>query len=768
MCTLVEIIQSCDHCLKKCEDAMLTTSINCVAEECDDCSDLCNEGSLQPCETCLQKGHIYSHPAFRACSLCITRGTCCTKAWVAVWASDCEQIYKSAMELFTKAKESGELKSVLSLMEVCPEMVHVAKRLHGSLSNWFLLVNGQRANAVFIRALRQGNPTLQKLVSAASVRRKDRMDFSSIIDICQRKVLEEIQSISKVTVTLIPERYQLWKSNQKGVVKQPVDVDMGPYGTILVLDYAGKLLKGRLHYPVDVSVITSGLSKPTSVAFGDGIAFVCEPGKSQVSYVDVAGKLKITPANMCKADLVKKCVDLILCASNEEALSQTRKSSKWLTAQNTDSEKSKHKILQIAGLHSPLSVACSESGKTLFVADIGCHCIWMAQVQVIGVHLECFVTKLISLPVTYQPYGMCMKSNLLYLTSPTIDGGLFCCDASQDIPTLTKLVAGQNIHSVCMYGESALAYSDRSKNIVQRYDLHTKEELTISGCGTKASSDGKSTEACHSQPLGLCSENETLFVVDGAGMAVRMVSGTDGLHEYLQNLKKAFESFSIHDRRVTDESQHHTIEEAILKISDVCSFFQRVVSEIRGVTNKPRYKPQGPEGSPAYKTIESLQMIEKALEGLRSTLQKSNPDYIKCLNLLSTLTLVVEHHFSAMRSRYPVPLIMEYAQQLLPTVKETLKRITSGCFKYYTNRQSYYPLPDSAVSLEDLQFPKKCVRGKTSVISSEDKILLQSWRRKYCPGVRQKTVRQQSTMYSAGTLPISCYEASAIWQVGRG
>ncbi|CAC5417468.1 unnamed protein product [Mytilus coruscus] len=592
-------------------------------------------------------------------------------------------------------------------------MVHVVKRLHGSLSNWFLQIDGNRANAVFLSVLRQSVPELKSILSYASVRRKDRMDFGCIIEICQQRVIDITRDQERVTVTLIPEKYQLWNSNQKGTIKQPVDVTVGLYGTILVLDYEDKLFQGRLHYPVDVSLVAEGFQTPTSLAFMNAFAFICESSVPCISYVDITGQLSLKIYALNKQELMQKCQELDLVDAEAEDSQFTKKKLQemlkgWQKTLPKEDMHSKRRVLNVESLKIPTCVAAAKTENSERKDNTYKHRI----------------------------------GRIEHITLQHKDGD-------------DELLS---LHGIAFLNENTLLVSDRDLNKLFAVDLESKEVRHIGGNGEQKCSDGESMSASHGQPLGLCVEQNTIYVTEGASQAIRMVSNTIGLANVLERLKLSFETFSIHDRRKNDESRTHTLDEAIENLISVGHFFDDCIDFIRGTTNKPSLKPQGPEDSVAFKTVESVHMITNCLRSIEQNLRfKLQVSYGSHINLLSMLTLQVEHHFSNMRDRYPSPMVLQYGQQLLSTAKKTIKRRTNTGYHYYTHRSSFYPLPEQSPAFSLMEFPKKD-RKQQSSLSADEKDDLMSFRKDYCQSVRQKTVRQQSTMYNAGTLPLNCYE----------
>ena len=123
------------------------------------------------------------------------------------------------------------------------------------------------------------------------------MAVEPIIRLTPPEVLKVLEEVKFVVHTILPEQYRFWKSNQRGVCPRPIAVSNGPTGSILALDCnfetgLSKLLTIRLYQPADVSVVRDGLKDARNLCFIDGIAFLCERGKSTISLSTSREKLK--------------------------------------------------------------------------------------------------------------------------------------------------------------------------------------------------------------------------------------------------------------------------------------------------------------------------------------------------------------------------------------------------------------------------------------------------------------------------------------------
>lgn len=100
-----------------------------------------------------------------------------------------------------------------------------------------------------------------------------------------------------------------------------------------------------------------------------------------------------------------------------------------------------------------------------------------------------------------------------------------------------------------------------------------------------------------------------------------------------------------------------------------------------------------------------------------------------------------------MRGRYAMPYMLQNAQLLMPTIQETVQRMTNASFIYFTRKKAHYPNPTSV-----LYKPPWPVKLPTAHISTKDLQELQEWQRQYCGGIQQWSVRDISK-YDAGTVP---------------
>ena len=253
------------------------------------------------------------------------------------------------------------------------------------------------------------------------------------------------------------------------------------------------------------------------------------------------------------------------------------------------------------------------------------------------------------------------------------------------------------------------------------------------------------------QPTGIVLEGETIFVTDTAVGSVRMITGISGTVQYLHMLHDLSSSFGLHLHG--QDKPHHSLEEAIDKCQNAVQFLDAIEAAAKQQSGKVAV--QGPEGSPASQTVENARMILTTLRNIKDVLEQTSPDYIKRLDLSSLLTLVCERLFSTMRSRYEMPMVLQFAQLFSPVVRESLKQMSCCSFQYFLSPRSYYPVPEGMQTINQLP---PVPRPRKETLPASDLELLQEWRVQHGQAVRQLTVRQLSTKDKPATLPISAYQ----------
>ena len=185
-------------------------------------------------------------------------------------------------------------------------------------------------------------------------------------------------------------------------------------------------------------------------------------------------------------------------------------------------------------------------------------------------------------------------------------------------------------------------------------------------------------------------------------------------------------------------------------VTEILQYLRRNEALIRGeVPNLPK-SLSGPHGNVTEETIVSVSFLQFGLQRLTDLLIPVDYTFT---NLLSCLTLDVENCPSVVH--HLLCAVLEYARNFGHTVKESVKKIMNWAAFYFTNQKSWYPVPDRAASLFEIPLAPQL---SPAVISSQDAQLMKEWAHNFGAAVRQGTVRQETTMARAATLPSFLYQ----------
>ena len=149
-------------------------------------------------------------------------------------------------------------------------------------------------------------------------------------------------------------------------------------------------------------------------------------------------------------------------------------------------------------------------------------------------------------------------------------------------------------------------------------------------------------------------------------------------------------------------------------------------------------------------------MIDTGLQRLYANLEKF---FYKHTNLLSCMTLDVENCHSTVHVKQANMSKAEYCRSFGLAMKEAVnpgvKRVTTWAAYYHTSRRSWYPKPEGGLLLSQVLVMKPLPIVN---MSPADCNALRNWASSYGAAVRQRTVRQETTMARHGTLPEFIYQ----------
>ena len=85
------------------------------------------------------------------------------------------------------------------------------------------------------------------------------------------------------------------------------------------------------------------------------------------------------------------------------------------------------------------------------------------------------------------------------------------------------------------------------------------------------------------------------------------------------------------------------------------------------------------------------------------------------------MALSVENLHSAVNRKQGTQTLVSNKQDFTTNIKESIKTVTKWSIHYFTSQERWYPLPDSAISLASLEFPKRTKNQSSKAINSDQK-----------------------------------------------
>lgn len=176
---------------------------------------------------------------------------------------------------------------------------------------------------------------------------------------------------------------------------------------------------------------------------------------------------------------------------------------------------------------------------------------------------------------------------------------------------------------------------------------------------------------------------KSLVVCDVASVSLRLITSLDSLLEYHQTIDKLYQAFAVYSHNLGYRNQLDS-RSMMNHLVDTCSVFDKMVEEVRDQTGNHTLKPNGPHGSLPYNTVCMFNDMRQNMQDLSKLIASCQPAYI--INTQALFSIPCEHHFATMRSRYPMPTMLQYCELLNTVIDETLKRMTTTSYHYYSGK----------------------------------------------------------------------------------
>ena len=751
----VDILQTCHCCVKAASsnDHILEKEAMAICRShCDTCI-----STKSVCPECREKGQTSFRSSLRACQRCLEAGHQCVRAAVLVIVTDCESGNKKAFELIAESRMKGTLDS--RFMFIClPDAVHVGKSLKCNFANWTLLLREERACLSMLHTIRNADPNLKKILPRDSVLNKDRMDVDCVLHLSKGNVLLHLESIDHVVHSIVPDSYRISETNKIGMYPHPIAVCVGDRGKILVLDYApvknsSRLLEVRLHVPADVKILGEYLGA-TSMVYSGGITYLCLP--TGIQTVPIAAKTRLQVKALKKTDLISELLQRglpqhgtvqVLGDRLENYLKNLEKAYKERNIDLT--------MVYLSERIKPSCVAKASESILVCSSDVD-EAIYMITLEMDGVVVKGNVNVFSRYPDgCKEVVSMCVNENILYVSHKGVPGGVAAIKMTDLMVDMIlkngTLDCVQSSH-VAPYKGGIVFVDTEGRQIKAK--IPSQKVTVIAGTGSEGNSNGKAENARFSQPMGICVEcDKNIFVTDAQTGAVKLVTTIKGTVEFLRHLGLLYKAFSIHLKH--QKAEKLSLDEAISKLETLDHFLKETVQNVTSIFEKP-CKPSGPIGTVSSQTLSSVSMILEGLRALEQLLKELNPDYK--IDLHTCLTVQVENLHAIGHFKEQFPTLLQYAQNLANTVYESIKRVVQWAAYYYTHEKSYYPVVGQAMPLNAL--PRMSHLKPARKLNDRERESMLEWAANNGKAVRQRTVRQETTMFKAGTLPLNMYATS--------
>ena len=199
-----------------------------------------------------------------------------------------------------------------------------------------------------------------------------------------------------------------------------------------------------------------------------------------------------------------------------------------------------------------------------------------------------------------------------------------------------------------------------------------------------------------------------------------------------------------------------SLPDALELISQSLNVVSGFETDIRSIGREIPAAISGAHGFVSPKSFVSLQLTRWSLTKL---LQNVSSFGYNQTNLLSMMTLSVEHFHSTTHAKNVLMTQLQYARESMRSIKEALKRCHPWSACYFTSRKaSWYPPTENDINFRDISpiLPSQAVRSSITVADEET---LRTWANTYTRAVRQRIAHQETKLARTGTLPHYLYTA---------
>lgn len=553
-----------------------------------------------------------------------------------------------------------------------------------------------------------------------------------------------------MTHTIVPETIRFTQMNRKGAYPNVSSVAVGMHGSLLFLcenETGSTIYKAKLHNPISEIVKLSDGCNGNRIRHQSGLVY-CYGGSSVFFYpVDkafdpkfVASKLKSKKAVVEKLSLLTLPVNGTLSACKER-LSKHQKNVLL---------KYKHRKENAVIFYDGEDIASYRSDAITFIESDGMYVafgderfISLCPLKFNSVGIEAKVNP----QIEYLPEWDNVVEIEVMGTELVISHNRGISLMNLESKSINQILVDHSPKCMVSYQDGFLFPSVNCLYFWKKSGL----EVFAGKVGEEGSRDGTTSYCRFYECAGVAVEfNNVVYCVDKRVGSIKIMTTLSQTAKFLMGLGSIVDAFSVHEKH--QKYSLKSLDEAISLVSSCDEMISTNIESIRSVVNHQKCL-NGPEGSISAATTESIKILLWGLKRLRENVESYG--YRKT-NLLSCMTLTVENLHSAVNKKQGTQTLIQYAQSFSESIKESIKSISQWSVHYFTSRERWYPVAETAIKLHDLDFPKRRKKTKEN-LSADQKQEMREWASINGAVVRQRTCRQETTMARAGTLPQNAY-----------
>ncbi len=577
--------------------------------------------------------------------------------------------------------------------------------------------------------------------------------------LCDDKLTGYLKNVGYVCHTLIPELDKFTSDNRLGMYPSPVSVAVPKYGWILFLSFDSKshcttLYHARLHSPVDKIVAIKKNLKSENVQCCGNVAFLSSSRGPIVTHELEANYLLLKPDKLTTKQRIAEVHERF----NLPPCDGTIKSQQEKLKRHLESKRQWY--IDRGGKPDEISFEDTE-----LTNDIEAMHIHSRDLLFVAATKE---RKIASVELCYDGVGTKAKNTTVIMdyddnwegvSSLTVSGsalfvahhdGVLKVSLETNMPVV---IYEGNCKGCCLapFQNRGALFADQHRSSI--YIIRDDNEISaFAGTGVTGSQDGPAGTCQFQQPIAICTEFDTIaYVCDAQTNSIKIITQVKETAKFLHGVGKLYKAFSVHNKG--ERYQKHTLQESSDLLSDCKATLSEFEKLVRSKEDIGKRTLNGPEGCVAAVTVKSVDLLHWGMRQLSRNVGKfcyENAD------LLSCLTLDVEHLHATSHRKHPLMSKQEYCRSLGNTVKESVKRLSTSSFFYFTSvKRPWYPKPQRMKEFCDLSVIEPLPVVKMNASDVEE---MRTFASTFGAAVRQRTNRQETTMSKHGTMPEYVYQ----------